>query len=162
VIDSGGDQLLAFCTVTFDRAFVVRDIRVINGPNGPFVAMPSRRVSVSCSRCQAKNYLGSKYCAECGTKMPAPVPARNPERHRGYVDIAHPINAKSRDQIQSAILQSYEEERIKSRQPNYSPRGTEGDSSGEIDLSTLDTRKATPHWQADRAARVDQGGGNHG
>jgi len=33
----------AIASVTFDDAFVVREIRVIEGQNGLFVAMPSRK-----------------------------------------------------------------------------------------------------------------------
>lgn len=36
-------KMRAIATITFDNEFVVRDIRVIEGQNGLFVAMPSRR-----------------------------------------------------------------------------------------------------------------------
>jgi len=37
------DRLKAFVSITFDDAFVVRGLKVIEGNNGLFVAMPSRR-----------------------------------------------------------------------------------------------------------------------
>jgi stage V sporulation protein G len=37
------DRLLAYATLTFDDCFVVRDLRVIRGNAGLFVAMPSRK-----------------------------------------------------------------------------------------------------------------------
>jgi len=37
------DRLKAFVSITFDNAFVVRGLKVIEGNNGLFVAMPSRR-----------------------------------------------------------------------------------------------------------------------
>jgi stage V sporulation protein G len=37
------DKLKAFVNVTFDNAFVVRGLKVINGNTGYFVSMPSRR-----------------------------------------------------------------------------------------------------------------------
>jgi len=37
------DKLRAYVTITFDDCFVVRDLKVINGNNGLFVAMPSKR-----------------------------------------------------------------------------------------------------------------------
>ena len=40
----GDEKLLAFATVTFDNCFVVRDLKVINGKRGYFVAMPSKRM----------------------------------------------------------------------------------------------------------------------
>ena len=38
------EKLKAFATVTFDNAFVVRGLRVVNGDKGLFVAMPSRKM----------------------------------------------------------------------------------------------------------------------
>ncbi len=39
----GEGKMRAVASVTFDREFVVHDIRVIDGQNGLFVAMPSRK-----------------------------------------------------------------------------------------------------------------------
>ncbi len=36
-------QLRAYAAVTFDDCFVVRDVKIIEGRKGVFVAMPSRR-----------------------------------------------------------------------------------------------------------------------
>lgn len=41
LVDEG--RLKAFATVTLNACFVVRDVKVIDGNNGLFVAMPSRR-----------------------------------------------------------------------------------------------------------------------
>ena len=37
------DKLKAFATITFDSCFVIRDLKVINGNSGLFIAMPSRK-----------------------------------------------------------------------------------------------------------------------
>ncbi len=37
------DRLKAFASVIFDNCFIVRDLRIINGTKGLFVAMPSRK-----------------------------------------------------------------------------------------------------------------------
>lgn len=37
------ERLKAYVTVTFDDCFVVRDLKVIKGNNGLFVAMPSKK-----------------------------------------------------------------------------------------------------------------------
>lgn len=37
------EKLRAFATIVFNDAFVVSDIKIIDGPQGLFVAMPSRR-----------------------------------------------------------------------------------------------------------------------
>jgi stage V sporulation protein G len=37
------DRLRAYATITFDNCFVIRDLKVISGNNGLFVAMPSKK-----------------------------------------------------------------------------------------------------------------------
>lgn len=37
------DRLKAYVTITIDDCFVVRDLKVIQGPSGLFVAMPSKK-----------------------------------------------------------------------------------------------------------------------
>lgn len=39
------DKIKAIVSVTFEDAFVIHDIKVIDGEKGSFVAMPSRRIS---------------------------------------------------------------------------------------------------------------------
>lgn len=41
-VNSGG-RMKAIASITIDEEFVVHDIRVIDGHNGMFVAMPSKR-----------------------------------------------------------------------------------------------------------------------
>lgn len=40
-----GSKMKAVVSVTFDDQFVVHDIKIIEGNNGPFIAMPSRKIS---------------------------------------------------------------------------------------------------------------------
>jgi len=37
------DKLKAYVTITLDHCFVVRDLKVINGTTGLFIAMPAKR-----------------------------------------------------------------------------------------------------------------------
>lgn len=37
------DKLKAYVTIIFDNCFVVRDVKIINGNTGLFVAMPSKK-----------------------------------------------------------------------------------------------------------------------
>lgn len=39
----GENKLKAYASVTFDNSFVIHNIKVIEGANGPFIAMPSRK-----------------------------------------------------------------------------------------------------------------------
>lgn len=38
------DKLKAYVTITFDNCFVIRDLKIIKGNNGLFIAMPSRKM----------------------------------------------------------------------------------------------------------------------
>jgi stage V sporulation protein G len=37
------ERLKAYATITFDDCFIIRDLKVIDGNNGLFVAMPSKK-----------------------------------------------------------------------------------------------------------------------
>ncbi len=75
-------KLKAYVTLTFDRCFVVRDIKIIDGNSGLFVAMPSKR-------------------RKDGT----------------FKDIAHPLNAETREKMEKVILDEYERELERQRPP---------------------------------------------
>ncbi len=47
--DSPDKKLKAYVTVTFDNAFVVRNIKIIEGTVGLVIAMPSRKIKRSWS-----------------------------------------------------------------------------------------------------------------
>ena len=57
LMEEPGERLQAFCSITFDDAFVVRDLKIIEGTTGPFVAMPSRKLTAHCPQCGCKNHL---------------------------------------------------------------------------------------------------------
>ncbi|MDP5276944.1 MULTISPECIES: septation regulator SpoVG [Chengkuizengella] len=66
-------RMKAIASITIDNEFVVHDIRVIEGNNGMFVAMPSKRT---------------------------------PDGE--FRDIAHPISSPTREKIQLAVLEEYD------------------------------------------------------
>lgn len=41
-VEDGG-RLKAYATLVFDNAFIIRDLKIIQGDSGLFVSMPSRR-----------------------------------------------------------------------------------------------------------------------
>lgn len=117
------DRLLAFGAITIDHAFVVRDLKLIMGPQGPFVAMPSRKMTSHCPRCGLKNPVRANYCNQCGSRQPElPLPADSDGRRRLYADIAHPISVACRVAIEREVVQEYERELERSRQPGYVSR----------------------------------------
>ena len=133
LIGRRSDKLRAFCSITFDNAFVVRDLKIIEGQKGAFVAMPSRKICERCPRCCCKNHVRAKFCNDCGNRFPAPPPAEPEARVKLHADIAHPINAASREAIQKRILEAYALEVEKSKLPGYKPVEIY-ESSEEYDL----------------------------
>jgi stage V sporulation protein G len=123
LVENTTERLLAFCSITIDGAFVIRDLKLIGGPTGPFVAMPSRKLCSHCQGCGFKNPLRASYCNQCGTKLTnGHLPRDDEGRLRLYADIAHPINAACRDFIQRRIVREYEVELVRARDPSYVSR----------------------------------------
>jgi stage V sporulation protein G len=122
LMDESGERLQAFCSITFDDAFVVRDLKIIEGATGPFVAMPSRKLTAHCFQCGAKNHLRAAYCNQCGTRQREQSAAKDDEgRAKLYADIAHPINSCCREMIQQRVVRAFEEEKARSKLPGYVP-----------------------------------------
>jgi len=105
-------KLKGYATVTFDHAFVVRNIKVIAGSHGLFVAMPSRKLKLPCRPCGFKNEVGSKFCNECGAVVPTPTQEEIAmhDSKADHRDIAHPITHEFREILQNKILESYKKE----------------------------------------------------
>jgi len=142
---SPGSRLKAFCSLTFDNTFVVRDVKLIEGndangnghghhpvtpspahPTSPrlFLAMPSRKLSDHCPRCGEKNHLRARFCNNCGTRLDENRYLRyrsgnGHARLKLHADIAHPINADCRSAIESHVLAAYFQELERSKQPGY-------------------------------------------
>jgi stage V sporulation protein G len=114
------ERLQAFCSVTFDDAFVVRDLKIIEGTKGSFVAMPSRKLTDRCPGCGCKNHLRARYCNQCGAKLDEDRATRDADgRVKLHADIAHPINSACREVIQTAVLKAFHAEKERSKQPGY-------------------------------------------
>jgi stage V sporulation protein G len=114
------ERLQAFCSVTFDDAFVVRDLKIIEGTKGSFVAMPSRKLTDRCNHCGCKNHLRARFCNQCGGKLDEDRATRDSDgRVKLHADIAHPINSACREIIQSAVVKAFREEKERSKQPGY-------------------------------------------
>ena len=122
LMESSEDRLRAFCSITIDGCFVVRDLKIIDGTNGPFVAMPSRKLSGQCHRCNHKNHLRASYCNHCGAKLQSESNAGYDSPQKLYADVAHPINSECRELIQNAVIEEFESELRRASQPGYRSR----------------------------------------
>lgn len=67
------ERLKAYVSITIDGCFVVRDLKVIRGNVGLFVAMPSKK-----------------------------------RKDGQFKDVAHPLNQETREQIEKAVFEAYE------------------------------------------------------
>jgi stage V sporulation protein G len=122
LMEEPGERLKAFCSITFDDCFVVRDLKIIEGASGPFVAMPSRKLTAHCPSCRSKNHLRAAYCNQCGTRLRETQAIRDDEgRAKLYADIAHPINSHCREMIQERVIAAFEEEKTRAKLPGYVP-----------------------------------------
>ncbi|PQO39559.1 stage V sporulation protein G [Bremerella cremea] len=120
LMEDSSDRLRGFCSITFDDAFVIRDLKIIEGANGPFVAMPSRKLTGHCPNCGCKNHLRAGYCNQCGMKLKQPhVERGSDQRAKLYADIAHPINSECREQIQTRVIDEYHNEIEEAKRPGY-------------------------------------------
>ncbi|MEY2786361.1 MAG: putative septation protein SpoVG [Planctomycetota bacterium] len=114
------DKLRGFASITIDNCLVVRDIKIIEGGRGLFVAMPSRKLCDRCPSCSAKNHIRARYCNDCGARLRSDRGDLDERgRPRLYADIAHPINQEARDFVQHQILQAYYAELERSKQEGY-------------------------------------------
>ena len=150
--EDSAERLKAFCSITFDDAFVVRDLKIIEGSSGPFVAMPSRKLTAHCPFCGCKNHLRANHCNQCGRRMGECRIAKDDEgRAKLYADIAHPINSTCRDMIQRRVITEYQEELVRSKQEGYSSRYDDFDLDADFDEPIHDGAAATavarPHFQ---------------
>jgi stage V sporulation protein G len=109
LVNKPNSRLRAYASVTFDDVFVVRDIRIIEGKKGLFVAMPSKKMQRNCPQCGFKNSVTNKFCGSCGTKL-NPVEKKEEMRavpSQQHRDLAHPIKTEFRDYIQEKVIEEF-------------------------------------------------------
>ena len=124
ILKEGPDKKLkAYATITIDNCFVVRNVKIINGNKGLFVAMPSRKMRESCKKCNHKNAIRSRFCNQCGSALPVSgLKDVNQEiRQSEHRDIAHPITLECREYIQKKVLNAYEAELKRSTRQSDKP-----------------------------------------
>lgn len=150
LMDEPGERLKAFCSITFDNCFVVRDLKIIEGATGLFVAMPSRKLTAHCPRCGMKNHLRAQHCNQCGSGLPSDrLPLDADGRAKLYADIAHPINSTCREMIQQRVVGEYDRELDRAKEPGYVSRYDDYDA--EYDESEDGAKSASGSVRMDNA-----------
>ena len=133
LVESSSDKLRAFCSITIDDCFVIRDLKIIDGTKGAFVAMPSRKLTTRCRRCSCKNQTRAKFCNECGSKIPQGGSSEDDSRAKLHADIAHPINSECRERLQSQVLEEFYAELEGSEEGDYESNAQETGKSEYIE-----------------------------
>ncbi|MDO4586842.1 MAG: SpoVG family protein [Planctomycetia bacterium] len=100
------DRLRAFCSITIDHSFVIRDLKIIEGDNGLFVAMPNRKRMLNCPNCSHKNQIQARYCNFCGKSIDYPKAVESETNY--YLDIVHPLTTECRDSLQEQIIDAFQ------------------------------------------------------
>ena len=140
-MEEPGDRLKAFCSITFEDSFVIRDLKIIEGTSGLFVAMPSRKLTAHCGKCGMKNHLRANYCNQCGAKLEEGKVIKDSDgRTKLYADIAHPINSRCREEIQVRVVEEYTEELERAKSPDYVSRYDDYDG-GDYEDDVIVTRR---------------------
>jgi len=120
LLENQPDKLRGFASITIDDFVVIRDLKIIEGANGLFIAMPSRKLCDRCFACGGKNHLRARFCNDCGKRLRADRGTHDERgRMRLYADISHPIHQKARAFVEARVLQSFHEELERSKQEGY-------------------------------------------
>lgn len=112
-------KLLAYCRLVFDNSLVLHDLKIVSSHQGPFISMPSRRLTDRCPECSSSNPLHVRYCGYCGLRLEdnrilydnEGKPKLSPQgKPLWYEDIVHPASTRFREYLQHVVLEAYEEE----------------------------------------------------
>lgn len=166
LVGESSERVKAFCSVTLDHEFVIRDLKVIEGTSGLFLAMPSRKLADRCPKCSGKNHLRARFCNYCGGKLNENRAPRDDQgRAKLHADVAHPINAACRETMQTAVIEAFSQEVAASQQPGYQPQSLDDhdDAHGEFEDFLEDVRESVAASRgmpgAPRGGGRESGGG---
>ena len=155
LMEEASERLQAFCSITFDNSFVVRDLKIIDGSHGPFVAMPSRKLTAHCPACGYKNHLRAVHCNQCSGRLNDDRLVKDEDgRTKLYADIAHPINSACREMIQQRVIREFQLEQDRSKLPDYRSRYDDYDHDVDLAPADADARKPKEREAAARTAQV--------
>ena len=136
----GDGPLQAYATVTFNKCFVVHDVKVVEKGKGPFVSMPSSRYRTPCPSCGRNVPLCDRCCGNCGAAQPEGrlvcvscrgaggncLDCNGNGKRRFHFDVCHPITSACRRLVEDAVLKAWRAELAKTQ-----------DGGGLTDGSTL-------------------------
>lgn len=120
LLENQPDKLRGFASITIDDFIVIRDLKIIEGGSGLFIAMPSRKLCDRCPSCGGKNHLRARFCNDCGRRLRSDRGVHDERgRKRLYADISHPIHQKARAFVEERVLVAFHQEFERSKQDGY-------------------------------------------
>jgi len=139
LLNNQADKLRGFASITVEDCLVIRDLKVIEGNNGLFIAMPSRKLCERCHSCGCKNHMRARFCNDCGKSVrSAQMESRG--RVRLYADISHPIHQDARDLVERRVLKAFQTEVDRSKESGYVAQ-----SFDDMDYETYDVPRVAGH-----------------
>ncbi len=107
IIENPNGKLRAFCSLTFNHEFVVKNFKIIKGKHGLFVAMPSRKLTKPCYRCDNRAFRNANYCDRCGKEFDDRSGNSHHDTDETHSDIAFPIEDDFREQLEDRLIAAY-------------------------------------------------------
>lgn len=98
--------IIAYCNITFDQSFIVRDVRVIGDADSIKISMPSRKLSVNFA-CGHKNDFDNEFCGKCGQARAIAADLMLAGM-RCYFDVCHPIESHLRRHLNDMTIAAIE------------------------------------------------------
>ena len=103
------EHIRAFASLVINDELCIRDLKVLQGNKGLFVAMPSRKILDRCDGCGTKNHLSARFCNQCGSRLDEHRAPRDEDgRSKLHSDVCHPIARSGRIELEAAVLAAYE------------------------------------------------------
>jgi len=99
------EKLKAFVSIVFDRCFMVNDIKVIQGREGLFISMPSRR-----KRNGRFKDVAHPLNNETRRMIEDRVLAEYEQAISGEVRVVEPVPSEPRDPVETVAVESIEED----------------------------------------------------
>ncbi len=107
-IASTTSHLQALCSIIIDECLAIHGLKIIEGPQRSFVAMPTCELTDKCPNCHGKNRLRARYCNDCGGRLNENRAHTQPDgRQHLFSDVLHPINRQGRAMVEEPILEAF-------------------------------------------------------
>jgi stage V sporulation protein G len=99
------DRLHGFATITIDKEFRVKDIKILEKDGYIFISMPAKKMTTHCEGCNGVVTVLDKFCCHCAKALNPQL--ENFESKSVFINTAHPINVACRRYIEKEIADKF-------------------------------------------------------